>query len=71
MKADTIDQPFFTYKLIYAALQATQNIAESSEPAIQKLYKNIPFGGKNGADFDSQMISTVAEFDDAIVLSGN
>jgi hypothetical protein len=69
MKADTVDQTFFTYKLIYASLQVTQNISKSSDLVIQKLYKNIPFWGKNGADFDSQMISAVAEFDDVIVLA--
>jgi hypothetical protein len=69
MKTDTVDQTFFTYVLIYASLQATQYIAESSDPVIQKFYNNIPFWGKNGAAFESQMISTVAEFDDVMVLA--
>jgi hypothetical protein len=69
MKVDTVDQTFSTYKLIYASLRAIQDIAESSEPVIQKFYKNIPFWGKNSADFDSQMIFTVTEFDDVMVLA--
>jgi hypothetical protein len=69
MTVDTVDQTFLTYKRIYASLRLTKQIAESSDPTLQKLYKNIPFWGKSAAEFKPQMISTTAEFNDVMVLS--
>jgi hypothetical protein len=69
MKADTVDQTFLTYKLIYASLRLTKQIAESSDYTLQTLYKNLPLWGKKGAEFEPQMVSTITKFNDVMVLA--
>jgi hypothetical protein len=69
MTADTVNQTFLTYQLIRASLNITEQIAESSDPTIKALYKNIPFWEKSATDFDSQMVSTTTEFKDIMVLA--
>jgi hypothetical protein len=69
MKADSVDQTFLTYKLIYASLRLTKQIAESPDSTLQTLYRNLPLWGKKGAAFEPQMVSTITEFNDVMVLA--
>ncbi|MDR1400021.1 MAG: hypothetical protein LBJ41_08885 [Treponema sp.] len=69
MTVDTVNQTFFTYELIQASLYVTKQIVESTDPAVRVVHKNTPFEGKSAAEFEPQMISTVAEFDDVMVLA--
>ncbi|MDR3170352.1 MAG: hypothetical protein LBU17_01850 [Treponema sp.] len=69
MKADTVNQTFLNYKVIYASLQVTKKIEESSDAVIRALHKKTPFGGKSLVEFEAQIDSAITEFNDVMVLA--
>jgi hypothetical protein len=69
MKADTLHEVYATYKAIDDSLHVTKRIVESSNQSIRALHKGTLFWGKRATEFEPQMVSIVAEFNDIMVLA--